>query len=276
MPNKMQCPTHGECQESFVCTHLLGEAVGLGFNRNEPTQEDPFPDAWCDDCEVIRAAHNGWSEQSEKLTKVSLLCSKCYERARIRNTHTSISLDDLAGFRWKCGSCEEWHSGPCLDFGYEAPYYWSKENEEASRHARLLPNWGKGRRETFLEEDFCAIEGRDFFLRGLIHLPIIGSGETLCWGVWGSLSEENFETFLVKGDDPTRVELPHMFSWLSTQIPEYPDTLNLKMYAHIQKPDWRPIFALQITDHPLAQEYHHGITPERVKEIMLGRLGDNS
>jgi hypothetical protein len=23
---------------------------------------------------------------------------------------------------------------------------------------------------------------------------------------------------------------------------------------------------------PLAQEYHHGISPERVKEIMMGRL----
>jgi len=25
-------------------------------------------------------------------------------------------------------------------------------------------------------------------------------------------------------------------------------------------------------DHPLAQEYHKGITPERVKEIMMRRL----
>jgi len=73
-------------------------------------------------------------------------------------------------------------------------------------------------------------------------------------------------------DDPKRIELPPMFSWLSTQIPEYPDTLSLKMYAHIQQLDCRPNFELELSDHPLSQEYHKGITAERVKEIMLGRL----
>ena len=68
------------------------------------------------------------------------------------------------------------------------------------------------------------------------------------------------------------LEQPAMFSWLSTNIPEYPDTLSLKMYAHIQEPGMRPYFSLELTDHPLSQEYHRGITPERVKEIMMGRL----
>jgi len=66
-----------------------------------------------------------------------------------------------------------------------------------------------------------------------------------------------------------------MFSWLSTQIPEYPDTLSLKMYGHIQEPGLRPHFRLEQTDHPLSLEYHKGITPERVKEIMVERLRGN-
>src|SRR5205823_14695155 len=127
MSKHMDCPTHGKSQQTYVCTHLLGETAGLGFNRNEPTNENPFPDAWCDDCELIRAAGDGWNEQSEKLAKISLLCSGCYERSRIRNTRTAVALDDLADLRWKCGSCEEWHTGPCLDFSYAAPYYWREE-----------------------------------------------------------------------------------------------------------------------------------------------------
>jgi hypothetical protein len=75
-------------------------------------------------------------------------------------------------------------------------------------------------------------------------------------------------------DDPKRVELEPMFSWLSNDIDEYDDTLNLKMYAHIREPGERPIFELEPTDHQLSQEYHHGITPERVKEIMMRRLKD--
>jgi hypothetical protein len=275
MPSNIQCPTHGECQETFVCTHLFGETAGLGFNRNEPTADNPFPDAWCDDCELIRSAHHGWNEQSEKLAKISLLCSGCYERARIRNTRNSISLDDLADLRWKCGSCEEWHIGPCLDFSYAAPYHWRDEDKKVSRIAALLPSWSKNRSGTFLNEDYCAIENDAFFVRGLIHLPIIGAAETFRWGVWGSLSKENFETLLRTHDDPKRVELPAMFCWLRTQIHEYPDTLNLKMYAHVQELHWRPNFRLELTEHPLSQEYHKGITPERVKEIMMRRLGGN-
>jgi len=66
--------------------HSSGEAAGLGFNRDEPTPENPFPDAWCDDCEIIRATHGGWNEESKKLARIRLLCSGCYEQIRIRNT----------------------------------------------------------------------------------------------------------------------------------------------------------------------------------------------
>ena len=272
MGNKIRCATHGECLETFVCNHLIGETSGLGFNRNDPDNENPFPDAWCDDCEIIRAAHNGWNEGSEKLAKVALLCSGCYERARIRNTRPSVTLDDLADIRWKCSTCDEWHTGPCLDFGSDSPYYWSKEHEKTSRKNALLPAWSKKNVKTFLNEDFCKIDDENFFVRGIIHLPIIGVAETLRWGVWGSLSSDNFATLVKMDDDPKRPQLPPMFSWLSTQIAGYPDTLSLKMYAHIQEPPMRPHFRLELADHPLSQEYHYGITPERVKAIMMNRL----
>ncbi len=123
------------------------------------------------------------------MLKISLLCCDCYERSRIRNTCTSVTLDHLADIRWKCGHCEEWHTGPCLDFGYDAPFYWSKENESENRRARLLPNWGKEEdRKTFLDRNYCAIEGQYFFVRGKIHLPIVGSAQTFRWGVWVRLA----------------------------------------------------------------------------------------
>jgi hypothetical protein len=269
----IECAIHGNQHLACVCTHLLGEKSGLGFNRGEPSVEKPFPDAWCDNCELIREAHSGWNEQSEQLLKISVLCSGCYERARLCNTRPSLALDQLADLRWKCHHCEEWHAGPCLDFCYASPAYWREEHETASRKASLLP-WRK-RRDTFLDEDYCAIEDRDFFIRGIIHLPIIGAAETFRWGVWGSVSRENFEKLRGMHDAPSRTDLPRMFSWLSNQIPEYPDTLNLKMYARIQEPGYCPCFQLERTEHPLSQEYHNGITAERVKAIMIARLRMN-
>ena len=246
--------------QTFVCSHLVGEATGLGFHRNEPTEDDAFPDAWCDNCEIIRNSHGGWDNTPDELTTIRLLCSRCYQRARIRNERPTVTLDDLSALRWKCGSCEEWHTGPCLDFGSDAPAYWRKELEEDERMV------GK-RRASFLDSELCAVDDEHFFVRGLIHLPIIGTGKSFRWGVWGSLSRENFEKLRTLPEAEAAV-LPPMFSWLSTQLPEYPDTRSLKMYAHPQLNNERPHFRLELTDHPLAREYHHGITPERVRDLM--------
>lgn len=273
MNDKVSCATHGERQATYVCTHLLGDSVSLGFNCSDPDDENPFPDAWCDDCELIRVAHGEWNDESQQLIKISLLCSGCYEHSRIRNTRTAVTLKDLADLRWKCGSCDEWHSGPCLDFSYDWPVYWTDAHRELSRNAGEFSYDSQGRPDTFLDEDYCAIEDRDFFVRGIINLPIVGTNESLRWGVWGSLSRENFEKLIRMHEDPKRAELSAMFSWLSTRIPEYPDTLNLKMYTNIQEPGWRPFFELEPSEHLLSREYHRGISPERVKEIMLGRLG---
>jgi hypothetical protein len=269
MGDQIDCAVHGERQRAFVCSHLLGKAAGLGFNRDEPSKDSPFPDAWCDDCEIIRAGHGSWTDEAQNLVKISLICSACYEQARIRNTRTDVTLDDLADLRWKCHSCEEWHTGPCFDFSYDAPCYWRDTYEEALGGPDLPSSQQRG---TFLNEDYCSINSSDLFVRGVIHLPIIGTLETFRWGVWGSLNRDNFETLLKMENDPKRIELPPMFSWLSSRIPEYPNTLNLKMYAHIQKLDWRPHFELEPTDHPLSREFHDGVSPERVKEIMTNRL----
>jgi hypothetical protein len=269
MAKNVQCAVHGGAREAFVCAHLLGETAGLGFNRDEPTDENPFPDAWCDDCEIIRSAHDGWTEESEKLVKISLLCSGCYERSRIRNTRTGVTLGDLAGLRWKCGSCEKWHTGPCLDIGFVGPQYWRREYGEANPDMDLSSS--ANRPNTFLTRSFCAID-EDFFVRGIIRLPILGTAETFRWGVWGSVSRQNFDTLIKMDDDPKRAELPPIFSWLSSRIPEYPETLNLKMHARTRDLGQYPDFGLELSDHLLSQEFHHGISAERVKQIMFARL----
>ncbi len=87
MTDEMECSIHGNAKNTCVCTHLAGNAGGLGFHRAQPTEQGPFPDAWCDDCEIIRAAHNGWNEESDALTTFVLVCPDCYEESRRRNAH---------------------------------------------------------------------------------------------------------------------------------------------------------------------------------------------
>jgi hypothetical protein len=274
MADKIQCDVHGEGWDTYVCHHLKGDAFGLGFHREEPTPESLYPDAFCDECEKIYEEQGEWNDITKERIKISLLCSSCYERARIRNTRTAFTLKDLEGLRWKCGSCEKWHSGPCLDFGYDSPIYWTEDH--AKLRARSI-TWSKilGKEpRTFLDDDYCAIEGEHFFVRGLIQLPILGSDKHFCWGVWGSLKRENFGKLRERDAETNPIGLPPMFSWLSNSIPEYSETLNLKMYAHVRGPGLRPLFELESADHPLTREYHDGISPERVREIMFRRIAE--
>jgi hypothetical protein len=272
VPDTVQCNVHGELPKAYICVHLVGESSGRGFNREDPSEGDASPDAWCDDCEIIRAAHNAWDDVPNGLCEFALVCSECYERSRIRNTRPSVLFEELSGLRWQCSTCDEWHLGPCLDFGMPEPHYWDKSWSCGTRWSDPILGEAKQPSPTFLDEDYCSIDGKSFFVRGLIHLPILGAAESFRWGVWGSLSRENFERLLRLEESPEQVDLPPMFSWLSSRISEYADTLSLKMYAHIQEPGVRPHFRLERCDHPLSVEYHHGISPERVREIMFRNL----
>ena len=221
MSETVHCDSHGEGEVTIVCIHLTEHLAGLGFNHDEPSEEDPFPDALCDNCDLILQERGGWNDVTEELIELKVLCSGCYEKSRIRNTRTDVSFEDLSSLRWKCSSCEEWHYGPCLDFCYDSPTYWTDEHKEAN-DMNFFSSGRRGLPRTFLDEDKCILDGTDYFVRGIIELPIIGTTEMFRWGVWGSLSKKNFVKLLRVSDDPKRVELSPMFSWLSNSIPDYP------------------------------------------------------
>jgi len=256
----------------MVCTHLANsEAVALGLNRNLPDKDTPYPDAWCDECEKLRTKQGEWNEYNEGLCDIKFLCSECYRSVCTKNIKTKSSLADLKDYRWKCGSCDEWHYGPILDMKYTYPYYWSDKYADNPPDLTISANYPP----TFLGKHLCAIENEHFFIRGIITLPVIGSDQSFRWGVWGSLSKENFDAVIKMEHEQTFVQLPPMFSWLSTKLDYYPETLSLKLNVHLNSLNEVPQFEPEPTDHPLAQEYYNGISPERVKEIMQQRFSNN-
>jgi hypothetical protein len=154
-----------------------------------------------------------------------------------------------------CSTCGEWHAGLPLDWAFNAPIYWDQIPE------------GERSQKGHISGDFCAIDGRDFFVRGVIAIPILGSEEVFMWGVWVTLSRPHFDRILKLWNDPRIVEEPRYFGWLSNNIPIYPNTLNLKTHIFSKNVKHRPFIDLEPTDHPLAVEQRIGITYERVKEI---------
>ena len=83
---KVECAEHGTREATYVCQHLaFGTRCGFHWGVDEEYPDELWPDAWCDACEQARQADNGWSERSEALAAVRLVCDGCYERARERN-----------------------------------------------------------------------------------------------------------------------------------------------------------------------------------------------
>lgn len=160
-------------------------------------------------------------------------------------------MPDLEGFQ--CRTCGQWHDGLPLDYAYSAPYYWSESLRENP--------------DSFLNDDLCVIEGRDYFVRGLIEIPVIGSNDPFRWGVWVSLSKPNFDKMVELWNDPKVLQEPPYFGWLSSSVDGYPETLNLKTNVRSRDVRQRPYISLEPTDHPLSTEQQHGITKQRLREI---------
>jgi hypothetical protein len=156
---------------------------------------------------------------------------------------------------YQCRRCGEYHDEPPLHYGFHAPAAWYGVPE------------GERSQRSLLSSDQCVIDDEHFFIVGNLELPVAGSQERFSWDVWVSLSARNFSRACELWERPGREIEPPYFGWLSSSIPGYPETLNLKTMVHTRPVGVRPRIELEPTAHPLAVEQREGITWERVREI---------
>ena len=154
-----------------------------------------------------------------------------------------------------CRSCGQYHEELPLNYGAEVPDLWYTlpEAERENRAER--------------SSDLCVIDEQFCFILGNIEIPIHASDEMFSWSVWVSLSETNFARMSELWKTPGREQEPPYFGWLSTQLPCYPNTINLKTHVHTRAVGERPLIEVEPTDHPLAIEQRDGIAWQRVQEI---------
>jgi len=158
------------------------------------------------------------------------------------------------GFDCKC--CGNYHEELPMSYGSTVPDY-VLDIPVDEQENRIEMN-----------DDLCIIDDKYFFIRGNIEIPVIGEDQIFVWDVWVSLSEKNFyKTTDFWEEHDREKKLNSMFGWLSTDIPCYPETINLKTIVHTRKVGLRPFIELEPTKHPLAKEQREGISKERIKQI---------
>jgi hypothetical protein len=115
--------------------------------------------------------------------------------------------------------------------------------------------------------DQCVIDGKDFYIRGRILLPIRDVAEPFVWGVWAEISPKSFLRANEFWHTPGRENEPAFPGWLNSDIFVFGNTINLEVEIHTQPVGQRPQFTLSDLNHPLAIEQRDGITLERAEEI---------
>lgn len=155
---------------------------------------------------------------------------------------------------FRCATCKEEHEG-LPDLGMERPdaYFGIPEAEREER--------------VWFTSDLCAItydDQTDYFIRGVLYLPIRGEEHAFGIGVWVSQSKENFERYLEGEED-----MEPTFGWLANRVSFYDqETLALKTNVHFQDGKVRPFIELEPTDHPFAVDQREGITLEKAWKIV--------
>jgi hypothetical protein len=155
--------------------------------------------------------------------------------------------------KYTCSKCGQTHSG-FPDLAFDVPFYYQGLTDDERARARL-------------SSDTCVIDD-DYFVRGVLEIPIHGGDETFGFGVWVTLSHQNYQRYEQLYEQRDRLPEEPYFGWFSNRLPGYPDTLNLKTNVYLRPYPTRPRIELHKSDHPLALEQRGGITVKRVQEIL--------
>jgi hypothetical protein len=104
---RVTCGAHGDTPATYACRHVtVGSACGFHTSADNPS--DAWPDAWCDLCEeAVQATGGAWTDASEKVAEIKLMCTHCYDAAKSRNA----SVPPLA--RGKAARLTEAESARC-------------------------------------------------------------------------------------------------------------------------------------------------------------------
>ena len=151
----------------------------------------------------------------------------------------------------KCSVCGEEH-GELPHIGSLTPFHWRDELD--------------GVEGSLLTEDLCIVDSEDYFIRGVLEIPIIDSDDYFGWGVWVSLKKENFETYREHYDTDS---IGPFFGWLATEIDFFHDqTLNLPTTVEFVGGGDRPSIFVNECDHELRSDQRSGITLEHAWRIV--------
>jgi hypothetical protein len=150
-------------------------------------------------------------------------------------------------FRFKCGSCDEWHEG--------AP---SLACQVPDLLLSVPPQERKARVD--LNSDAAVLDKKRFFVRACMQVPINGTQEHFLWGLWAEVSRDDFFAYC-ESSEKGIVTGPYRGT-LANFLPFYPDCLGIPVSLELQPGDQRPLLFTPEGDSSLARHLREGMSEQ--------------
>lgn len=151
---------------------------------------------------------------------------------------------------WICSTCGQLHEGIPLSFAVDYPDNYANLKQDEQKNRALLGS------------DQCIIDESEFYIRGLIEIPVHGVAEPFLWGVWASIWPEDFDAIADTWEREGREKIIGPFKGrLANNLPEYAhSSANLKLRIEVRPVSVRPLFVIEEPEHPLAIAQRDGMT----------------
>ncbi len=76
--NPFQCTEHGKANAAYICEHLAMNPEQQWY-CDYPSEDNPWPDAWCELCDTEFQKEGEWNEKNDNFLKIKMICNHCYE-----------------------------------------------------------------------------------------------------------------------------------------------------------------------------------------------------
>jgi hypothetical protein len=137
---------------------------------------------------------------------------------------------------YRCPCCDQ-HVQGVLDVAYDHPDTW--------QHISYRRNGGTVMvGQDVLTADFCSI-GEQFYLRGLLSLPVRDTYANFAFGPWARVSAETFRSYHAAFGTEDETFLGLHSGILANELPSFPSSANRLLSIHFVGGTERPRFVVQ-------------------------------
>lgn len=115
-------------------------------------------------------------------------------------------------------------------------------------------------------DDLCVLDGKRFFIRVLLPLPVESREVPYCIGLWVEVADAAFRRVYELWDSNDQALEPPFAAQIANEIPTVGGSLGLRAELRLTGPATRPDVFLEPSQHKLYVEQAHGIDEHRACE----------